>query len=245
MSEIERMVRDLNSYLKNKNLIFELLDESKVDVWKVKNFNKSMMNDAGTAIVSSRIQKANQIKNYNNALVMDIEDQYEQKQLTYSGLSEMIKENRVGIAAALKMPMTKLFGLSAAGFNSGEDDIENYNAMVESDVRTPCRTVLRRILGLCFQQLYDFVPKFEFKFKPLRIMSEKEEEEIKTSRQNRIMSLYEHGLFYSQDVGKALQAYNLLTSESNLEKGLMDAQPTPPGSPANETLPGTQGTKTI
>ena len=30
----------------------------------------------------------------------------------------------------LKMPITKLFGISAAGFSSGEDDIENYNSMI-------------------------------------------------------------------------------------------------------------------
>ena len=36
MSELERLVRDLNQYLKNQDVIFELLDEAKIDVYKIK-----------------------------------------------------------------------------------------------------------------------------------------------------------------------------------------------------------------
>ena len=35
MSELERVVRSINSYLKNQDLIFELLDEAKVDVYQL------------------------------------------------------------------------------------------------------------------------------------------------------------------------------------------------------------------
>jgi phage-related protein (TIGR01555 family) len=94
MSEVERMVRDLNAYLKNKNLIFELLDESKIDVYKIKGFNTSLITAAGTSKIQKRIELANQLKNYQNAVVMDKEDDYEQKSLAYSGLAEMIKEDR-------------------------------------------------------------------------------------------------------------------------------------------------------
>jgi len=68
---------------------------------------------------------------------MDMKDDYEQKQITFTGLSDVLSQIRYGIAADVKMPMAKLFGMSASGFNSGEDDIENYNAMIESSVRRP------------------------------------------------------------------------------------------------------------
>ena len=35
MTEVERMIRSFNQYLKNNNVIFELLDEAKVDVFKM------------------------------------------------------------------------------------------------------------------------------------------------------------------------------------------------------------------
>lgn len=136
MSELEKLMRSLNQYLKNQDLIFELLDEAKIDVYKIKGFNAALLNSAGTQNVAKRIQSANMIKNYQSALTMDLEDEYEQKQITFTGLAEMLVQIRQGIAADLKMPVTKLFGISAAGFNSGEDDIENYNAMIEGEIRS-------------------------------------------------------------------------------------------------------------
>ena len=41
MSELERLIRSMSSYLKNQSLIFELLDEAKIDVYKMEGFNTS------------------------------------------------------------------------------------------------------------------------------------------------------------------------------------------------------------
>ena len=244
MSEVERMVRDLNAYIKNKNLIFELLDEAKVDVYGIDGFNTSLLTGPGTAKIQKRIEIANQIKNYNNAIMKDTKDTYDQKTLTFGGLAEMIKENRIGIASALKMPMTKLFGMSASGFNSGEDDIENYNGMVETEIRNKMRQPLRTIISLRCFQLFGYVPDFDFKFKPLRMMSEKEEEEINTSRSNRLLSYYDRGLMSPEELGKGLDSYKLLPIQTDLEQGTLPEPPVLPGqaqSATGEVAPSTGG----
>ncbi|MEZ5691183.1 MAG: DUF1073 domain-containing protein [Rickettsiales bacterium] len=141
MSELERVVGSLNSYIKNKSVIFELLDEAKIDVYKIDGFNNSLMTTDGTTKVAERIQNANMIKNYQNAITMDKGDEYDQKQVTFSGLAEILTQIRQGVAADLRMPLTKLFGISSAGFNSGEDDIENYNSMIESEIRAKAKYV--------------------------------------------------------------------------------------------------------
>ena len=82
MSKCERMVRELNSYFKHNNLIFELLDEAKIDVYKIQHFNTAVATSGGTAKIKSRIQIGNQLKNYNNAVVLDKNDDYDQKQLS-------------------------------------------------------------------------------------------------------------------------------------------------------------------
>jgi uncharacterized protein len=237
-SEVERMVRDVNAYLKNKNVIFELLDEAKIDVYKIKNFNNSLATNSGTATIRRRIELANQIKNYDNAVVMDMNDDYDQKTMAFSGLAEMLKETRIGIASALKMPMSKLFGIGASGFNAGEDDIENYNAMVESEIRTKMRQPLRLIISLHCLKLWGFIPQFEFKYKPLRVMSEKDEEEINRSRQDRILSLYDRGLIDSEETGNSLSQFKLLPIETNMEQGVLPPQPPTPSqsSMQSETL---------
>lgn len=224
MSVIERLVRSLNQYLKNQDVIFELLDEAKVDVYKIKGFNTSLMSQ-GSAGVARRIQNSNLIKNYNNAIVMDTGDEYEQKSVTFTGLAEMLIQIRQGIAADLRMPVTKLFGISSAGFNSGEDDIENYNAMVESEIRSKSKGVLIDLMKIACQKEFGFVPDdLQVEFESLRVMSSKEEQEVKTSSFNRIMSAYASGLIEDTDAKAAFNRESLLPVEID------------ENSPANEPL---------
>jgi phage-related protein (TIGR01555 family) len=214
MSVVERLVRSLNQYLKNQDVIFELLDEAKVDVYKMKGFNTSLMTSQGSAGVARRIQNANMVKNYNNAIVMDTGDEYEQKTMTFTGLAEMLIQIRQGIAADLRMPVTKLFGISSAGFSSGEDEIENYNAMVESEIRSKCKGVIVDLLGIACQKEFGFIPDdLQLEFESLRIMSSKEEEEVKTSQFNRVMAAYTAGLIEDVDAKAALNRDSLLPVE--------------------------------
>jgi hypothetical protein len=195
MSELERVVRSINSYLKNQDLIFELLDEAKIDVYQLNGFNTAMLTSQGTRVAEKRVQTANTLKSYLNALVLDTNDKYEQKQLSFSGLSEILNQIRQGVAADLKMPLTKLFGVSAAGFNSGEDDIENYNSMIESEVRSKAKNVVIEVLEVCCQKLFGFVPDdLGIEFKSLRILSAEQEENMKNSKFNRLIEAVANGL---------------------------------------------------
>ncbi|MGB3151367.1 MAG: anti-CBASS Acb1 family protein, partial [Maribacter sp.] len=75
MSEGERMIRDLNLYLKTQDATFELIDEAKIDVYKIDGLAQKMMQKGGTASITSRIQTANEIKNYVNAIVLDAKEE--------------------------------------------------------------------------------------------------------------------------------------------------------------------------
>lgn len=214
MSELERLVRSLNQYLKNQDLIFQLLDEAKVDVYKIKGFNAAMLQQSGTNNIAKRIQKANQMKSFNSAITMDAEDDYIQKQITFAGLADVLLQIRQGIAADLKMPMTKLFGISAAGFSSGEDDIENYNSMIEGEIRNKNKFTLVDCLMIASQKVFGFMPDdLMVTFNPLRILNAKEEEEVKDSQFNRVMAVYNGGLADAKITKKAINKDSLIGEE--------------------------------
>lgn len=225
MSEIERMVADFNLYLETKNVLYEILDEAKLDIYKLDGYANSLATADGTTLVNQRIQATNMLKNFHNALILDKEDDYEQKQLSFSGLAEIMKENRIGLASALRMPITKIFGLSATGFNSGEDDIENYNAMVESEVREPALPDLRRVLKICIRAFFGDDYDFDFKFKPLRMMSSEEEERIKSSKTTRTLTLYDHMLLSSREVGEICHKENLVALDTAMLRGELEDHP--------------------
>ena len=211
MSELERVVRSINSYLKNQDLIFELLDEAKIDVYQLNGFNRAMLTPQGSRGAEERVRISNTLKSYLNALVLDVTDKYEQKQLSFNGLSDILNQIRQGVAADLKMPMTKLFGVSAAGFNSGEDDIENYNAMIESEIRSKVKYIVVQVLEICCQKLFGFVPKnLNITFNSLRILSAEQEENMKNSQFNRLIQAYTNGMISLGDALVGCNSANLL-----------------------------------
>lgn len=235
MSEIERLVRSINQYLKNNDLIFELLDEAKVDVWKIKGFNSSLINSQGTQKTEERIQLANQVKNFQHALVMDADDDYSQKQLTFSGIADILNEIRKGIAADMKMPLTKIFGISASGFNSGEDDLENYNSMIESSIREEFDYVIIQMLKLICKKLFDYIPEdLQIEYKSLRILTAEQEELVKNHKMQRLLALYDKGIIDSSKVIEVSNLDNLVGIELD-DTGIEDF-PEPPEGPDSLTL---------
>lgn len=218
MSEYERMIDDWNLYFRTKDLVYELLKEAKIDVYQFENFTGQLATDYGTNITRRRIEFMNQLKNYMNAVVLDKNDVFEQKQLTFAGLADVQKQNQVYIASALRMPMAKLFGLPASGFSSGEDDIENYNALVESEVREPMRPILKKLLRLvCIQefglQAADEEFDIDFEYRPLRILGEVEEETVKTSKFNRYNTMFTSGVLNAKEFGELCHSENLIPIE--------------------------------
>ena len=232
MSEIERLVRSLNSYTKHGDVIFELIDEAKIDVFGIEGYNASLLSGNARAAIDSRLRDVSMGKNYHNALVIDKEDSYEQKQLTFSGMAEILKEIRIAIACEAKMPMTKLFGLSASGFSSGEDDIENYNSMVEGETRATAREILIHVLPLCFRKLFGFEPQhWTMKFKALRVLSSLDEENIKSQKHARYEADYNKGMLSAQEYAEIQKREGLLIMDTEVLKG---GEPLPPINPFME-----------
>lgn len=228
MSEGERMIRDLNLYLKTQDATFELVDEAKIDVYKINGLANKLLTNGGTSAITNRIQTANEIKNYVNALVLDSGEDYQQKMINFSGLSEVMNQNRMGVAAALRMPLTKLFGISAPGFNTGESDLENYNSMVESEIRAPMRPMIRELLKITMSKLFGYVPSFTFSYPSLREMTPETEQSVKTAEENRILALYDRGLLDSEETMQSLKKVNVIQIETKAEQGLVP-NPVPPG----------------
>ena len=238
MSELERMIEDFNLFLRTRNVIYEILQEAKVDVYSLKGFAGQLASPSGTQRTAQRVQQMNMIKDFNNALIMDEGDKYEQKVMNFGGLSDMMKESRMGIASALRMPMSKLFGIPSTGLSgSGEDDIENYNGLIESEVRQPMKHIIRKVLQIVVKNQFGEDLDINFKFKPLRILNGTDEESIKTSKTTRFVSLFEHMVMDSKELGEVLQKENLVPIPLKAEKGLLEDHPLPITAIAGEPKP--------
>jgi uncharacterized protein len=223
LSEVEVLIRSINQFLKASDLSFEVLDEFKLDIFGIKNLTNTLLAPGGDAMVRKRVAIANAQKNYNNALVMDSEDTYEHKQLSFAGLSDTMIGIRMAVASDVRMPLTKLFGISAAGFSSGEDDIENYNAMVESSIRTPSKYQIIKMVKLRAQQLFGFVPDdIVIEFHPLRILSTEQEENVKTQKFSRLFQAVQAGKINDKEFREGCNKSDLLEVQLDMSQSTID-----------------------
>lgn len=219
----EALVRSINQYLKSTDLVFEVLDEFKIDVYKIKDLASTLLQANGTNRIRERVRLANAEKNYQHAVTMDAEDDFIQKELTFSGLAETMAGIRMQIASDMRMPLTKIFGISSAGFNSGEDDIENYNSMVESQVRQKAKYGILQVVQLRSQKLFGYVPEdLSISFKPLRILSAEQEETVKTSKFNRVHQARQSGEITSKEFRDACNRDNLLPIQLSTSSGALE-----------------------
>lgn len=225
MSILEDSLRAINIYLKFEKLLFELLDEAKIDVYKITGFNASLATAAGTAAIQRRVGLSNQLKNFQSALTMDMLDDYQQKTLTFSGIPEIYEQVRINLCAYLRIPYDKVFGQSAGGFGSGKDSLDNYNSTVEM-IRETANPLVETAGGMRCQQLFGFIPDdLEIEWSPLDVLDGVEQEAVKTSKQARILGQFQVGLLSGQEACEALQKEGLLLVECEVLLGLREPEP--------------------
>lgn len=178
LSEFEASIPPLTQYLKSMNVVLELLDEAKIDILKIDGLSQTLAQADGSRKIKQRVDVAAANKNYKSMIAMDAKDAYEQKTLTFGGLSDIAKEIRIQLSAYLRRPVSKLWGVGSSGFSSGEDDLENYNSVVEDKRHSGLRLARWEVDLRCLQLFGRKVPDIEFKCKPLRVVSATDEQMI-------------------------------------------------------------------
>lgn len=210
MSSLEPLVRTLNKSIKNENVIFELLDEAKMDIFKFYGFNDAMQDEQATSAITNRVGFAEQTKNYMGGILLDAEDDYAQKQIHFNGLSDLKIDARVDVAADARITMNKLYGTSPAGFNSGEADRETYADTVEAEVRIPCEAPMIKLLEIIGRKVLGKTLDFDIEWNSLIRTSQYEEEKRKTLMLANLNEANIWGRITNKEWQDAVNKYNLL-----------------------------------
>lgn len=219
-SIFEDIIPQLTEYLKANSVILELLDEAKIDVLKISGLSQLLQSAKGESVVRRRIEIAAQNKNYKSMIAMDTEDDYDQKQVSFGSLDQIIEKIFLLICSSLRIPYSKIFGRGANGFSSGEDDLENYNAMIDSEIRVPATKILKQMIDIrCLQLFGKKDESLVIKWKPLRVLSEKEQQEMQTQKINSYVQLLQAGVLTPKQVAEHLANDEIITlSDEELNK---------------------------
>lgn len=160
--------------------IAQLLQEAKVDVFKIPNFMANVGNEDYRKKVVDRVSLANQAKSITNGLLMDAEEDYQQKQISFTQLPEVLSLYLQIAAGAADIPATRLLGQSPAGMNStGESDLRNYYDRLGAEQEVYLRPRLEKLDEVLIRSaLGTRPPEVHFVFAPLWQISQKEKADI-------------------------------------------------------------------
>jgi len=128
---ISKAIKDADATAAN---IASLVFEAKVDIVKIPDFMEKLADSEFEQQMLQRLQLAMMAKGINGTLIMDAAEEYEQKQLQFGGLTDLLMAFMQLVSGASDIPMTRLLGQSPGGLNaSGESDLRNYYDRISSN----------------------------------------------------------------------------------------------------------------
>lgn len=160
--------------------VASLVFEAKVDVFKFAGFAEMLANSANDEAVYRRLMAQAAMKGINGSVVIDAEDDYQQKSASFASLADVIKEFKEAAAGAARIPMTRLFGRSSAGLSgSGDGDERVYFDRIGSAQSSDIGPALA-LLDECIieQALGSRPPEVYYEWRPLRQLAETERADI-------------------------------------------------------------------
>lgn len=213
LSEIEKVLDSVNMFIKTKKVLFELLDEAKIDVYKIDQLLSNIQNPEAQATLHKRMNILNSSKNYQNAIVLDKADEWEQKTMPFSGWAEILRELRIDLCSSLNIPATKLFGVAlTSGLGmSNEGDMDNYNLFIDSNIRNHAKKFLLFIVKVYMKSFFGFIPDdLQITFPSLKNLSEAEIINNKVNLSTIYFNLYDRGLLELSDLETALTKEDII-----------------------------------
>lgn len=183
--EYYRIKRNLQeTYTAHGNGV-KLLDRCVQAIYKMRGLSNMLLTDGGEDQVLKRLNAIDMARGIINTMIIDADgEDYDYKQMSMSGVREIIDSTCTMLSAVTDIPQTILFGRSPAGMNStGEGDMENFYSMVEGIQKLNLKANGRRLLDLIFHEgvitgQIQEKPKYKVEFEKLWSLSEKEQAEL-------------------------------------------------------------------
>lgn len=226
LSVYEQIFQDMSTFFKSRNALFELIDEAKTDILKLSTLQTALTNDTSMNALQRMVDFIARNKNYKSQITIPTTDDYDQKQISFGGLGEILKEIRIMIAGSANMPVNKIWGEGVTGFGSGEDSLENYNSQIENEIRTPDTPVVEWVLRLrCYQLFGRDVKDLVMTWKNLRVLSAMDEQNIQDHQLSNALQLFDRQLLSPQEIMEYLKKEQIFIHDTKALRGELEDMP--------------------
>lgn len=226
ISVYEQIFQDMSQFFKARNVMFELLDEAKTDVLKLATLQTALSSQDGERALQKMVDMIARNKNYKSQITLSKDDEYEQKQISFSGFEGILREIRVMMSGSANIPLNKLWGEGVTGFGSGEDSLENYNSQIENEVRTPANPLVKWVLKLrCYQLFGREIEDLVKTWKNLRVLSAIDEQNISDHKLANALQLFDRQLLSPQEIMEYLKKQQIFIHDTKALRGELEDMP--------------------
>lgn len=196
-------------------IVHALMHEAKIDVVRVPNMMQSLGTTEYESLMIKRFQLAATLKSISNVLLLDKDDEWDQKQLNFNGLPQVVDTLLTIMSGAADIPKTRLLGEQQSGL-SGSDSgsLRHYYDSVKANQElkiTPQLYPLDQILQRTALGRID--PAIWYKWAPLWQMTDKERAEVDKLEAEAVMIYANTGLIPQEAL--AVMTQNRLIESSS------------------------------
>ena len=157
----------------------KILERSAQAIYKMKNLASMLSTDQGEDQVVRRLQAIDMARDILNSIAIDTDgEDYDFKQLTMSGVKDVLDSTCTMLSAVSEIPQTVLFGRSPAGENAtGEADMENYYNLIERIQKQNMKRNSRIVINMILKEghaegIITEIPKYKVRFASLKTMND-------------------------------------------------------------------------
>jgi phage-related protein (TIGR01555 family) len=185
--------------------VASLIDEAKIDWFALKGLNDFVASAEGEARIMRRLDIMQQAKSIHRAAIGDADDKWEQRQITWTGIPEVLRTFLSIVAGAADIPATILLGKSPDGMNAtGDADFRAYYDSIGSK-QDELRPSIERVDELLLPSALGSRPsEIAFTWAPLWQMTETEAATVFKTKAEAVKIVADTGLVPDVAMGKAV-----------------------------------------
>lgn len=209
ISILERIYDRLTAFDSTTQGAAQLVYKAYLRTYKVKGLRQIIAagGDAMTAL-SQQIEMTRLYQSNEGLTLMDMDDEFEAHQYTFSGLSDVLASMAEQISGATQIPLARLFGQSPSGLNAtGDHDLRTYydniKRLQERWFRRPLDVILRVMAASEGIEVDD---QFEYDFASLWQMTDDEKSTVDAANTQSVMEVAASGMISPAMALKELRA---------------------------------------
>lgn len=249
-SVLERVMRELRSTMFVEDHATRTTARKNVPVLFTDGLDEMLSKDPQAIRAKARIMMEQM--SLLRLLLLDGRDKMQNFDTSLAGFSDLLDAFPYRLAAAARIPVTRLYGMSPAGFSTGDTDQDLYYNLVQGSA-----------VDLYVQPFYQWVAEllmlaqegptqgqapevWELTCGPLREPTQKERTEAVTAATSNVVALHSAGLLLPDEARANLREHYSLDDEAWAKRATQPAPaPPPPSTPTDEQATDGQALNTL